>query len=117
MSKAAREFRTTRWAARAGWFGDFSVRQGTWLGIFLSICFLVLASNIQFNATSAAQTPQRNDAHTAGAKDAFTYADKRLVERAIGATCTERIRDPFGSTPIDEMQTRPSSSKSKLKSV
>lgn len=31
-----------------------------------------------------------------------------MVERAIGATCNERIRDPFGSMPIDEMQSRPS---------
>ncbi|HYX27000.1 MAG TPA: hypothetical protein VE863_00430 [Pyrinomonadaceae bacterium] len=35
-------------------------------------------------------------------------ADRRTVERAIGATCTERIRDPQGSMPIDEMQSRPS---------
>ena len=31
-----------------------------------------------------------------------------MVERAIGTACAERIRDPLGSTPIDEMQARPS---------
>ena len=31
-----------------------------------------------------------------------------MVERAVGATCTERIRDPFSSMAIDEMQARPS---------
>jgi hypothetical protein len=31
-----------------------------------------------------------------------------MVERAIGATCAERVRDPQGSMPIDEMQSRPS---------
>jgi hypothetical protein len=31
-----------------------------------------------------------------------------MVERAIGVTCAERGRDPLGSMPIDEMQTRPS---------
>jgi hypothetical protein len=31
-----------------------------------------------------------------------------MVERAIGATCAERVRDPIGSMPIDEMQSRPS---------
>jgi hypothetical protein len=31
-----------------------------------------------------------------------------LVERAVGATCTERIRDPLGSMPIDVMQALPS---------
>jgi hypothetical protein len=51
----------------------------------------------------------RNGAHSAtSAKDSFSGEDRRQVERAIGATCTERIRDPFGSMPIDEMQARPS---------
>ena len=31
-----------------------------------------------------------------------------MVERAIGVTCAERVRDPLGSMPIDEMQARPS---------
>ena len=52
--------------------------------------------------------PSRNGAHSAPTSEAFTSADKRLVERAIGAACTERIRDPQGSVPIDEMQARPS---------
>jgi hypothetical protein len=107
MTQATRQIRPTRSALRAGLFRGFSAG-GKWLAIFLSICLLVLAGKIEFAGTSAAQTPQRNDAHTAGAKEAFTPADKRLVERAIGATCAERIRDPFGSMPIDEMQTRPS---------
>jgi hypothetical protein len=50
----------------------------------------------------------RTGAHSSAARAAFTPADRRLVERAIGQTCTERIRDPFGSMPIDEMQARPS---------
>lgn len=31
-----------------------------------------------------------------------------IVERAIGAACTERANDPLGSVPIDVMQARPS---------
>jgi hypothetical protein len=50
----------------------------------------------------------RNGAHSSGSRDVFTQADRRLVERAIGQTCTERIRDPLSSMPIDEMQARPS---------
>lgn len=59
---------------------------------------------------SLAQTsrPAKNGAHSKASPEAFTAADRRLVERAIGATCTERIRDPQGSMPIDEMQSRPS---------
>lgn len=71
---------------------------------------IVLISQIVLATGSFAQTPRspRNGAHSALTRDAFTPADKRLVERAIGATCTERIRDPQGSVPIDEMQSRPS---------
>jgi hypothetical protein len=31
-----------------------------------------------------------------------------IVERAMNAACTERVSDPLGSVPIDEMQARPS---------
>jgi hypothetical protein len=68
---------------------------------------LVLTALIVFTNGSFAQTtrPAKTGAHS---RDSFTAADRRLVDRAIGATCTERIRDPQGSTPIDEMQSRPS---------
>ena len=61
-------------------------------------------------APVAGQQPRtsRNDAHSKVARESFTPADRRLVESAIGATCTERISDPQGSTPIDQMQARPS---------
>jgi len=69
----------------------------------------ILACANQFTASSRAQTlPGRSGAHSVSAREAFTPADRRLVERAVGATCTERIRDPLGSMPIDEMQARPS---------
>src|SRR5207253_6512227 len=71
---------------------------------------VLLVSLLVFTNGSFAQTsrPSRNGAHSAPSRDAFTAADRRAVERAIGATCTERIRDPQGSIPIDEMQSRPS---------
>jgi hypothetical protein len=75
--------------------------------ICFTLAIALLASVIDFS--SGAQTrPQRNGAHTASPLETFTPADRRLVERAIGATCAERARDPFGSMPIDEMQSRPS---------
>lgn len=58
--------------------------------------------------TSLAQTSRRSGAHSAAPLESFTAADRRVVERAIAETCTERIRDPQGSMPIDEMQSRPS---------
>jgi hypothetical protein len=69
----------------------------------------VLTFAIQFTTSSSAQTPpRRSGAHSVPAREAFTPADRRLVEQAVGATCTERIRDPLSSMPIDEMQARPS---------
>ena len=62
-----------------------------------------------FSSPSRAQTrQQRSGAHSVKTRESFTPADRRLVERAIGAACAERVRDPLGSTPIDEMQARPS---------
>ncbi len=73
------------------------------LAIFLSVHLLLLPfANAQRSSTS------RSGAHSAAAREAFTPADRALVERAIGVTCAERVRDPLGSMPIDEMQTRPS---------
>jgi len=71
---------------------------------------ILLISQIVVAPASFAQTsrPSRNGAHSGSTREPFTAADRRLVERAIGATCTERIRDPQGSVPIDEMQSRPS---------
>ncbi|HYJ47346.1 MAG TPA: hypothetical protein VEV81_12105 [Pyrinomonadaceae bacterium] len=34
--------------------------------------------------------------------------EQNIIERAMGAVCSERARDPLGSTPIDVMQARPS---------
>jgi len=57
---------------------------------------------------SSKSPSSRNGAHSSRARDTFTASDRRMVEHAIGATCAERVRDPQGSMPIDEMQSRPS---------
>src|SRR5437667_11273312 len=72
------------------------------LSIFL-LSHLVLAP-----VSNAQRQPSRNGAHSTTTREPFNAADRRIVERAIGATCAERVRDPSGSVPIDEMQTRPS---------
>lgn len=70
----------------------------------LGLAFLALSVEIR----STAQTRARSGAHSSVARDSFTAADRAMVERAIGTACTERIRDPLSSTPIDQMQARPS---------
>src|SRR5437016_9464882 len=72
------------------------------LSIFL-LSHLVLAP-----VSNAQRQPSRNGAHSTTTREPFSAADRRVVERAIGATCAERVRDPSGSVPIDEMQARPS---------
>lgn len=82
--------------------------------LFSNLSFILVTASLVFavyfaTELSSAQTrPRRSGAHSISAREAFTPADRRLVERAIGQTCAERIRDPFGSMPIDEMQARPS---------
>lgn len=75
------------------------------IGMTLFIISLIIFTNGSFAQNSR---PAKTGAHSSSAREPFTAADRKLVERAIGATCTERIRDPQGSTPIDEMQSRPS---------
>ncbi len=74
------------------------------LSLRVSIALLLCV----LTTVSLAQTSRRIGAHSTPPPESFTSADRRVVERAIGETCTERIRDPFGSMPIDEMQARPS---------
>jgi hypothetical protein len=70
------------------------------------LALTLLALTINFS--SSAQRRSRSGAHSTANRDTFTAADHAAVERAIGLACAERIRDPLGSTPIDEMQARPS---------
>ncbi len=73
------------------------------IAILLSLhLFLIPPAYAQRSSAS------RSGAHSTPVREAFTPADRALVERAIGVTCTERVRDPLGSMPIDEMQARPS---------
>lgn len=75
---------------------------------FFALVFLTLLLNL----SAGAQTGKRSGAHSSIARDTFSAADRNTVEKAIGTACAERVRDPLGSTPIDEMQARPSLSAS-----
>ncbi len=71
----------------------------------------LLAFALNFSPASA-QKRSRSGAHSSTPRDTFSAADRNIVEKAIGTACAERIRDPLGSSPIDEMQARPSLSAS-----
>jgi hypothetical protein len=54
--------------------------------------------------------PQKSLAgsQTSHSRDLLTPEAREIVELASGVVCQERIRDPKGSVPIDDMQARPS---------
>ena len=79
------------------------------LPVFLLALALVA---LTFNFSSLAQSGKRSGAHSSIPRDNFSATDRSTVEKAIGTACAERIRDPLGSSPIDEMQARPSLSAS-----
>lgn len=85
--------------------------QGSGFSLALIFSIILLGAITQFTTSSSAQRPRppRSGAHSTS-REVFTAADRAAVERAIGTACAERIRDPLGSMPIDEMQARPSMS-------
>jgi hypothetical protein len=113
LNRVARLRLATRRRSLELLIGDSTVRQSLTAlrsGKAALATVLITLSLIVSSTGSLAQSsrPAKTGAHSTTTKDAYTAADRKLVERAIGATCTERIRDPQGSTPIDEMQSRPS---------
>src|SRR5467141_1365541 len=70
----------------------------------LVIAALAFLFNFTTSSSAQRQRAPRIGAHSTSRHESFTPSDRLMVERAIGATCAERIRDPIGSTPIDEMQ-------------
>ena len=51
---------------------------------------------------------QDNVSLTSHSRDTLSPEARELVELASGVVCNERLKDPKGSVPIDDMQARPS---------
>lgn len=54
------------------------------------------------------QRAQRNISLTSHSRDSLSPEAREMVELASGIVCKERMTDPKGSVPIDDMQGRPS---------
>jgi len=54
------------------------------------------------------QRPQSKVLLTSHSRDSLAPEAREMVELASGVVCKERIKDPKGSVPIDDMQGRPS---------
>ena len=88
-------------------YGNTGIRRIVRILFFVLLLLSFAFPGIFSTDVSRAQS-RRSGAHSSTPRESFTPMDRKLVERAVGATCTERVRDPLGSIPIDEMQTRPS---------
>ena len=58
--------------------------------------------------TPVAQPGTAAGSQTSHSRDLLTPEAREIIELASGIICQERIRDPKGSVPIDDMQARPS---------
>ncbi|HEV7798436.1 MAG TPA: hypothetical protein VGO73_09785, partial [Pyrinomonadaceae bacterium] len=54
------------------------------------------------------QRPGRDVSLTSHARESLSPEARELMELGSGVVCRERIKDPKGSVPIDDMQGRPS---------
>lgn len=75
---------------------------------FLLILLFIAGS---FGALAQKQRKQKSrikESLTSHSRDSLSAEAREMVELAGGIVCKERIRDPKGSVPIDDMQGRPS---------
>jgi hypothetical protein len=96
----ARYSRATRWRLITGGPVKFAV--------FFLIITLVSGSLDAATQKRKKQRPDRNVSLTSHSRDSLSPEAREMVELASGVVCKERIRDPKGSVPIDDMQGRPS---------
>jgi len=85
--------------------------------IFLTVLVLIAVGTADFGAlgqsrqrrqTRPKPVPQDDVALTSHSRDSLSPEAREMVELASVAVCRERLRDPKGSVPIDDMQGRPS---------
>lgn len=82
------------------------------LAIMFALWLLVMALTTVNPGSQAQQRkkqrPKENVSLTSHSRDSLSPEALEMVELASGVVCKERVRDPKGSVPIDDMQGRPS---------
>ena len=77
--------------------------------ILSAFVVLMTLDSLSFSSQKRQKRRPKNDVTlTSHSRDSLTPEARELVELASGVVCKERIRDPKGSVPIDDMQARPS---------
>jgi hypothetical protein len=75
----------------------------------LVLLIITLAGNLGAIAQKTRkQQSQSNRTLTSHSRDVLSPEAREMVELAVAVVCKERIKDPKGSVPIDDMQARPS---------
>jgi hypothetical protein len=76
---------------------------------FVTLVVITTLANGSFGALAQKrQRPRSDGSLTSHSRDSLSPEAREMVELASGVVCKERIRDPKGSVPIDDMQGRPS---------
>jgi hypothetical protein len=77
---------------------------------FIAALFFVASTSVSFVARAQdSESPWKTGTPpVVQTRPRIATDEGDIVERAIGAVCTERVSDPLGSVPIDVMQARPS---------
>jgi len=77
----------------------------------VTFILIIALAGVSFGALAQKrpkQRSQRNVSLTSHSRDSLSPEAREMVELASAVVCKERIRDPQGSVPIDDMQGRPS---------
>ena len=86
--------------------------QGFLLALSLSMSLALPSGVVAQQGRSSGQEDSpghKHEIYTPGRTSSpLATSSGNIVERAMNAICTERVSDPLGSVPIDEMQLRPS---------
>lgn len=82
-----------------------SPRLRVFAALLLIVSMLALSGSSAF---AQGRRSERKGSHSIALPESMSAEAHELVEQAINVICTERVKDPKGSHPIDEMQARPS---------
>ena len=82
--------------------------------MFVTVLILIAVGTANFGVVGQRRqrrpgaVPQNDVSLTSHSRESLSPEAREMVERASVVVCRERIRDPKGSVPIDDMQGRPS---------
>jgi hypothetical protein len=74
----------------------------------VTVVLIIALASISFGALAQKRRSRGNVSLTSHSRDSLSPEAREMVDRASAVVCKERMGDPKGSVPIDDMQARPS---------